>query len=488
MLSLLFFGALLSEFRLWYRLRHIPGPFFAGFSLLWVVRKCIHGKAHVEFQKLAERYGPVVRIGPNEVLCSDPNSLATIQGVRSAYTKSSWYNVGIIELDHRNVFALQDPEERKDRRKKISPAYSGYGSDGLEQAIDKSIQAWVDLIERKYISTDTCFRPMELSTRAQFFSLDAIGELTLSKPVGFLANDKDMYDMVQINLSMFKIIHLLSNWAAFSILLFRWPFTYLLPRDGDKAGFGALLGTIKPLIRERITPSSKPTRDMLQSFIDHGLTADELRQEVATVFIAGSDTTASTIRMIILSLLSNPAAYRRMMEELEGAIADGRVSTPIRDAEAKSLPYLQAAILETLRTYPSTPAGAFYKQVPPGGDTVNGYFLPAGTLVCTQSVYAMGRSKAFWGDDADLFRPERWLEAEGDEARRQAMQRRIDLGFGYGQFQCLGKGIALMEISKVIPELLRRYDFALVNPATPANMYAAIVWIVQDMWVKVTRR
>ncbi len=156
--------------------------------------------------------------------------------------------------------------------------------------------------------------------------------------------------------------------------------------------------------------------------------------------------------MTLLYLIGNPPAYRRLLAELDGAIDEGRVSSPVTDTEARALPYLQAVIREGLRVFPPVAAAPFYKVVPEGGHTIDGYFVPGGTNLSSHAaIYAMCRSKAFWGDDADMFRPERWLEV--GEERRQAMIQMEELVFSHGQFQCMGKGIAFMELNKVLPEV-----------------------------------
>lgn len=57
-----------------------------------------------------------------------------------------------------------------------------------------------------------------------------------------------------------------------------------------------------------------------------------------------------------------------------------------------------------------------------------------------------------YGADADVFRPERWLEVE-DEGRLESMRRSVELVFGYGKYGCLGKGIAFLELNKVFAEV-----------------------------------
>lgn len=111
--------------------------------------------------------------------------------------------------------------------------------------------------------------------------------------------------------------------------------------------------------------------------------------------------------------------------------------------------YLQATLYEGMRIRPVATA-TFGKQVPPGGDTINGYFVPAGTTI-GPNVSSLMRSKRLFGEDADIFRPERFLEA--DESTRIEMQRNVDLVFGYGRWMCAGKAIAWLELNKAVFEV-----------------------------------
>jgi len=153
--------------------------------------------------------------------------------------------------------------------------------------------------------------------------------------------------------------------------------------------------------------------------------------------------------MIILYLTSNPRAYKIMLGELDKAKIEGRISSPIQNMEAKQLPYLQAVIREGMRIYPGG-TGLAFKQVPPGGDEVAGYKLPGGTQV-GMDVWGAFRNKEFWGPDADVFRPERWLNLPPNQLN--AMIECLDFQFGYGRYQCLGRPLVFMELNKALPEV-----------------------------------
>jgi len=97
---------------------------------------------------------------------------------------------------------------------------------------------------------------------------------------------------------------------------------------------------------------------------------------------------------------------------------------------------------------PTTGLGS--KQVPPEGDTIAGYYVPGGTQIAHNFSGVM-RLPRIWGEDADVFRPERWLEAEGE--RLKEMQGTVELVFGSGKYQCLGSRVAMVELNKVFVEV-----------------------------------
>lgn len=204
---------------------------------------------------------------------------------------------------------------------------------------------------------------------------------------------------------------------------------------------------------ERFSPDAPSQRDMLGSFIRHGLTQEEVAGETLLQIGAGSDTSASTMRFVMLYLLTNPVAYRKLQAEIDNGVAAGRISSPIKDIEAQRMPYLQAVIKEGLRIMPPL-VGAFYKKVPPGGDVIHGKFIPEGTQIGS-SPFGIHQSTKIFGEDAEQYRPERWLET--DAARLAQMISTVDLVFHCGKYQCLGKTVAMIEFNKIFVEVRSNY-------------------------------
>lgn len=170
------------------------------------------------------------------------------------------------------------------------------------------------------------------------------------------------------------------------------------------------------------------------------------------------------------------------------------------------MPYLQAVIKEGLRIFPPV-TGIMNKDVPPMGDTYKDVFLPPGTKI-GYSVFGLFRNVSIWGKDVDVFRPERWLvEVEGEEKVRE-QEAALDLVFGYGRWQCLGRNVALMELNKVFVEvsfllllsawigwglmifsqLLKRFELELVDPTNPWKSTCHGIFTQSEMWLRATRR
>lgn len=106
-------------------------------------------------------------------------------------------------------------------------------------------------------------------------------------------------------------------------------------------------------------------------------------------------------------------------------------------------------IWEGFRMRPAVTYG-HYKVVPPGGDTIAGIWVPGGTAI-GHNHFGMMRNKRIFGDDVDVFRPERYL----DQPNGAEMQRTVELVFGTGRWMCVGKQVALMELNKIFWEVRR---------------------------------
>jgi len=234
--------ALLLRTRTWLRLRHIPGPATAGYSELWLLRKTLAGHAHLDTAEACEKYGPLVRIGPNHLITNDPDVLKTLSAVRSPYRRSIWYESSQLEPDYSNVFSERDETRHNDLRAKMAAGYSGKESEDLEQAIDGNIAKLIRLLDSKYVSTDTSYKPIDFATTTAFFTLDVISEIAFGKAFGNLEADEDVSSYLKTTEAVIPMIILLGAFPWLAKVFFSRPLKSLLPSDTDTVGMGKLTG------------------------------------------------------------------------------------------------------------------------------------------------------------------------------------------------------------------------------------------------------
>lgn len=132
---------------------------------------------------------------------------------------------------------------------------------------------------------------------------------------------------------------------------------------------------------------------------------------------AGSDSTASTMQSFFFHVLSDKGVYEKIQEEFAQATADATIpsSGNIAWNEAQNLHYFQACLKEAMRVRPAVGLN-ITRVVPPEGAELDGQFFPGGVVVAVNG-WVLHRDKATFGQDADVFRPERWL-TDVEEARK----------------------------------------------------------------------
>jgi len=179
---------------------------------------------------------------------------------------------------------------------------------------------------------------------------------------------------------------------------------------------------------------------------------DYLRDLVLNFLIAGRDTTAQALSWTIFCLATHPAAEEKARQE----VIDVRGESGLSYEDLNSLPYLQAVLSEALRLYPSVPVDI--KSALEDDTWPDGSKIPAQTSVM-YNIYAMGHDPQLWGEDAEAFRPERWLEmAETPDNYHYPV-------FNGGPRECLGRRLAMVEMKTCLAVLLPELSLKLAVPA-----------------------
>lgn len=175
------------------------------------------------------------------------------------------------------------------------------------------------------------------------------------------------------------------------------------------------------------------------------LTAEQLRDQYVTDFLAAPENTATTMTWVLYLLAKHPEIQARVQAELDASAAP----LAIRDRSA----LLTQVLLETLRLYPGAP---YFDRRVLRDVEIDGCPIPANAIVMI-APYVLHRTPWFWAQP-EMFRPERF--APGTDAHKQPAY----LPFGLGPRKCIGEALAFAIIAAVLPALLRRYSFELAGP------------------------
>lgn len=164
----------------------------------------------------------------------------------------------------------------------------------------------------------------------------------------------------------------------------------------------------------------------------------------------------------------------QVVAEIDAADAQGKLSTPISYKESSTLlPYFNAVLKESMRIHPSVGL-LMERHVPPEGVEIHGHFIPGGTIVGINPWVTNRDPKIF--PDPDTFRPERWLEASEEQLKQ--MDSILELNFGGGSRKCIGRNISMIEMQKVLPQLLREFTVELTHP--DQEWHIVNHWFVQQ--------
>lgn len=343
-------------------------------------------------------------------------------------------------------FSTRDDALHNAIRSKLIPGYSGKEVDNLHQLVQDQVQGLVQLLD-KHVTEGDGSRIIDMAQKVQYFALDTISSLAFDKPFGFMEHDQDKFRYIE---TTGNTVYILVATALIPgvISLIQSPYLqWIAPSIKDMAGIGDVIKTAEKVVAERYGANPLVKRDMLGSFVKHGFSQKDAETEALIQIIAGSETTATAIQATILHIITSPHIYSRLQSEIDTAAEERRISSPVSNAEAQSLEYLQAVILEGLRMFP--PAAALYPKVCDQDQVVCGVPIPAGTNLAW-SPWSIMRNEDVFGKDANLFRPERWL----GQSKNRAMEQTVMMAFASGsRWECLGKNIAQLELNLVFVEV-----------------------------------
>ncbi|XP_057950579.1 probable (S)-N-methylcoclaurine 3'-hydroxylase isozyme 2 [Malania oleifera] len=210
--------------------------------------------------------------------------------------------------------------------------------------------------------------------------------------------------------------------------------------------------------RERMRRGEeRATRDFLDVLLDNNFTDDQVDVMFLELFLAGTDTSTSTVEWAIAELFKHPKMLNKICEELEKEAPKGY----LKETDIARFPYLQACVKETLRLHPAAP-------IIPRRSTekceVMNYTIPEDTQVLV-NIWSIGRDPEAWEDPAS-FKPERFLNSELDFKGNDFEF----LPFGGGRRICPGWPMAIRQVHLTLAALLHHFEWSLPHNMTPDKL------------------
>jgi cytochrome P450 len=306
--------------------------------------------------------------------------------------------------------------------------------DTITTVIDTFMQLWAEKAKKN--------QTLDLDDEMMRLTLTVIIKSMFSTPID---------DQVPALSHAFNVASKFMLWR--SQQMWKLPLSMPLPRHVEyNRALNVLNETIYPLIADG---RKHPKDDLLGMMLEmrdadtgEGLSDQQARDEIVTIFFAGHETTAATLAWAFYLLSQHPEVEERIRAELQSVLNE-RVPT---FADLPQFVYMQQVINEVLRLYP---AAYLFAREAIAEDLLDGYSIPVDTMIFI-SPFVSHRDPKHW-PDPERFDPDRFA-AEHVASR----PRHIYFPFGEGPHVCIGNNFALMEMQLILAMALQRFRLRLV--------------------------
>ncbi|PYH91554.1 putative cytochrome P450 [Aspergillus ellipticus CBS 707.79] len=450
----------LGIYRLYFHpLAKYPGPWLAKLTTWRAVYHGKRGDLHVDMLRCHKKYGPVVRYAPHRVIFASSTGFrgADIYGFGKNVQKSlSYHSINPAKGGHSTLSTVNKKVHGRKRRL-LSQGLSDHSLKLLEPTLLNTVDRLCDRLAEKQDNFSPPDQPIEdgwtcaknMAEWCDFYTFDVITELVFGRSLHTLEKP-DYHFIIDDMMAQMRRMSLLTELPAIEPLgLGRFLYPGVMQkalrsvrnaqmivedrRTKSQTGDGAVD------ICSRLLTAKDPTTG-------EGFPAPELYAESNLLIAAGTDTTSTAMAATFFYLTRYPDALVRATEEIRSTFPDIR---DIRSGMAlSSCTYFRACLDEAMRLTPSV-GGALWREVLPGGATIDGHLIPGGVEVGA-GIYALHHDDAVFSQPT-VFAPERWLEKAEKAAGSFAP-------FSVGPRACVGKGLAVMEFTVALARVLWRFD------------------------------
>ncbi|KAF9026922.1 cytochrome P450, partial [Hymenopellis radicata] len=417
-------------------LSRIPGPTIAKVTMLHHAYIVYQGHRHEYLKKLHERYGTIVRIGPDEISINDVSAVKSVLG---RLPKGPFYTVRAPKEGGGSLITITG-EAHAIRRRRWEKGLNPQSLKDYQESLNRRTN---ELLEHMSMRSA---KPVDFAAWMNLFVIDFLGDMAFGGGINMMSHPNPEED---------PFWPMLERYSRTMVTTCQLPWAYDFC---TKLSFMSedLLGVIKFGIskaKERVARGTK-SKDLWYHLMNEAGVEQvdppyiDTVRDGALAVIAGSDTSSALMCSLFFCLLSEPLHYRRVQEEIEKvALSETQVNEG--GITQGVFPYVAACINEALRLYPPVPTSG-PREVPmgSGGHLVSGTFIPEGSRIYVPP-YVLQRNPLYFSDP-DMFKPERWL---GEPENRDAF-----IPFSYGFANCVAKNLALREMLTLTVSLLQRYD------------------------------
>jgi cytochrome P450 len=376
-------------------------------------------------KELGDIYTIVSPLGTATVVASPEGARQVLVERYSKYQEKS-RSYAVLRLLMGNGLVTSSGEFWRGQRKMTQPAFHRKKLDAIfAMMVSRSITA----VEKLALQAGD-MEGAELSIPLSELTLDIISRAMFSTDVEGTA--------AQVG----KYIAMLNEDA---LRMLRNPWRFFLPRKistpfnaKEFAAREALYGIVNGIIATR-RASPDGHDDLLSMFLSacdeetgRGMTDEQLRDEVMTMFVAGHETTANAMCWLLYLVAQHPEVEEKLLKELDSEAAEASLMA----GSIAGLPYTKQVVEESLRMYPTIwSIGRRAGE----DDEIGGFKIPAGTNIMVP-IFHFHWSEKYW-DEPRKFDPERF-----SPERRPAAEPMVYFPFGAGARGCIGNQFALQEL------------------------------------------
>lgn len=279
-------------------LSHIPGPLIAKITSLWLMSKTYVGVEASTLQRLHRKYGPVMRISPNEVDIADGAVLQDIYVDKGGFLKAPYY--ANFDIDgHSTIFSALDPNHRSRRAKAVLPLFATAqiraGSDKLIDCVDRMIER----LEKE----KTYSRPVNVLNLTRSLALDAVSSYLFDHSYNGIQEQKlSASQFVDAFVAVGRFFYL-PSWAFFLAE------TLAAKMDPDEAHVKRSMDTVDSFVAGIVESASEDDNTYQGRLKKAGLSDVENKAQCKDLMFAGTDSTGMNLATIMWNLAKQPDLY-----------------------------------------------------------------------------------------------------------------------------------------------------------------------------------